>query len=412
MENDGIRLLVGIADVDGLVRKNTATDSHAYDNATSVYTGVKTFPMLPEELSTDMSSLVANEDRPAVITEMIISADGTVTKKDVYLAVVHNYAKLAYESIGAWLDQNAQMPEELARVPNMDKQIQLQLEAAKRLRDLRIEHGALELETLQSSPVVNAAGELTNLTTIQHNSARLIIENFMIAANVAMAGFLEAHGITSLRRVVQEPAQWPRIMEVAAELGEHLPDKPDSHALADFLGKRRKADPDRFPDLSLSIVKLLGPGEYTVERPGEEGPGHFGLAVNDYTHSTAPNRRFADLVTQRLVKSALANEVPPYDEEQLKVIAAHCTERDEAARKVERKMRKVMAAVVLGKRLGDRFNAIVTGVTPKGTFARTTVPVADGLITKGKEGLRVGEKIQVRLESTDPRKGYIDFARV
>lgn len=410
--NDDIRLLVGIADVDALVHKNSATDSHAFDNGTSVYTGVKTFPMLPEELSTDMTSLVGDTDRPAVVTEMTIGADGTVKSSDVYLALVHNYAKLAYESTGDWLDQKGSIPAELSRVPNMNKQIETQLDAAKRLRDLRRQHGALELETLQSSPVLNKEGELTSLTTIQHNSARMIIENFMIAANVAMAGFLEGMGITSLRRVVREPEQWPRIIEVAAELGEQLPAQPDSRALADFLARRRKADPDRFPDLSLSIVKLLGPGEYTVERPGAQGGGHFGLAVNDYTHSTAPNRRYADLITQRLVKAALADETTPYDEEQLKIVATHCTERDEAARKVERKMRKVVAAVVLSKRIGDRFNAIVTGVTPKGTFARTTVPVADGLVTRGKEGLRVGEKIEVRLESTDPNRGYIDFARL
>jgi exoribonuclease R len=277
---------------------------------------------------------------------------------------------------------------------------------------LRKQHGALELETIQATPVLNDAGQLTDLAVTRHNSARDLIENFMIAANVAMAQFLEAKGVRSLRRVVRTPEQWPRIVEVAHALGEQLPEAADPRALAEFLARRKVADPVHFPDLSLSIVKLLGPGEYTVQEPSSVGDGHFGLAVHDYTHSTAPNRRYADLVTQRLVKAALANAAAPYTEEDLNKTATHCTEREDAARKVERKMRKVAAAVLLESRIGEEFDAIVTGVTPKGTFARLIKPAVDGRVMRGESGLRVGEKVRVKLLATDPRRGFIDFARL
>jgi len=297
---DGIlRVLIGIADVDARVEQGSAIDTHAATNTTSVYTGVMTFPMLPEELSTDLTSLVGGADRTSIVTEMLVSANGTVKQAQIYQARLHNYAKLAYETVGAWLDGKAEMPAEVAQMPNMEAQIRLQLEAAQHLRELRREHGALELETLQATPVVNHTGQVTDLASVERNSARDIIENFMIAANVAMAEFLEAHGVTSLRRVVRTPKYWPRIVEIAHGFEEELPAEPNSRALADFMARRKTADPLHFPDLSLSIVKLLGPGEYTVQTARAESEGHFGLAVQDYTHSTAPNRRFADLVTQR-----------------------------------------------------------------------------------------------------------------
>jgi exoribonuclease-2 len=288
----------------------------------------------------------------------------------------------------------------------------LQSETAKRLGEFRKEHGALELGTIQATPVVNDHGKVVELAVIEPNSARDLIANFMIAANVAMAQFLENKGGPSVRRVVRTPKYWSRIVEIAAELGEKLPANPDSRALADFLARRKVADPIHFPDLSLAVVKSLGPGEYTVQLPGEEGEGHFGLAVQDYTHSTAPNRRYADLVTQRLVKAALANKPTPYTLAELRQIAAHCTERDSAARKVERKMRKVAAALLLRDKIGEEFKAIVTGVTEKGTFARVISPPVDGRVMRGERGLRVGEKVRVRLLSTDPERGFIDFARV
>jgi exoribonuclease-2 len=406
------RLLVGIADVDALVPKGSAIDKHAATNSTSVYTGVKTFPMLPEELSTDLTSLEADEERRAVVTEMILTPDGSVKQTNFYQAIIKNHAKLSYEAIGAWLDGKAGVPENVKSVPGMEAQIKLQSEIADRLGDFRREHGALDLDTIQASPVVDERGKVVDLAVVEPNSARDLIANFMIAANVAMAEFLEAKRGPSLRRVVRTPKYWSRIVEIAAELGEELPATPDSRALADFLARRKVADPIHFPDLSLAVVKSLGPGEYAVQLPGEKGEGHFGLAVQDYTHSTAPNRRFADLVTQRLVKAALANKPTPYSVADLTSIADRCTERDGAARKVERKMRKVAAAVLLRDRIGEEFKAIVTGVTPKGTFARIIRPAVDGRVMRGEHGLRVGEKVQVKLVSVEPERGFIDFARM
>jgi exoribonuclease-2 len=403
---------VGIADVAAFVLKGSAIDRHAAENATSVYAGVRTFPMLPEELSTDLTSLVAGEERLAIVIEMLVAPDGTVKRPVVYRALIKNHAKLAYETIGNWLEGKTSVPPSVKAVKGLEAQLRLQSETANRLGEFRREHGALELETIQATPVVNEHGKVLELAAIEPNSARDLIANFMIAANVAMAQFLELKGGPSLRRVVRTPKFWSRIVEIADELGETLPATPDSRALADFLARRKVADPIHFPDLSLAVVKSLGPGEYTVQLPGEEGEGHFGLAVQDYTHSTAPNRRFADLVTQRLVKAALEGKGGPYTIDELKQTAEHCTERDSAARKVERKMRKVAAAVLLRDKIGEEFKAIVTGVTPKGTFARVIAPPVDGRVMRGGRGLRVGDKVRVRLLSADPERGFIDFARV
>ncbi len=404
--------MVGIADVDAFVPKGSAIDKHAAENCTSVYAGVKTFPMLPEELSTDLTSLNASQDRLAVVTELVVSPDGSVKGQDVYRALLKSRAKLSYEEVGSWLDGKSPTPATVKTVPGLEAQILLQFESAKDLGEMRRQHGALELGTIQSTPVVNELGKVTELAVVEENGARDLIANFMIAANVAMAEFLEAKGGPSLRRVVRTPKYWSRIVEIAADLGEQLPATPDSRALADFLARRKVADPIHFPDLSLAVVKSLGPGEYTVDLPGTSSEGHFGLAVQDYTHSTAPNRRYADLITQRLVKTALAKAPSPYTAEELKAIAERCTEREDAARKVERKMRKVAAAILLKDRIGEKFDAIVTGVTPKGTFARVLAPPVDGRVTRGERGMRVGEKVRVRLLSVDPERGFIDFARV
>jgi VacB/RNase II family 3'-5' exoribonuclease len=406
-----VRVMVGIADVDAIVRKGSAIDAHAAENCTSVYTGIETFPMLPVKLSTDLTSLKGGTDRVSVVTEMIVGRDGIVKTSDIYRARLHNYAKLSYEAVGVWLDGGGAVPTEVASVPGMEAQIRLQFEVALRLRELRKQHGALEFGTIQVSPVVTD-GQVTGLTTVERNGARDLIENFMIAANVAMAEFLETKGTMSLRRVVRTPEQWPRIVEIAHALDESLPAAPDARSLAEFLERRKVADMVHYPDLSLSIVKLLGPGEYIVQTRGEEAEGHFGLAVQDYTHSTAPNRRYADLVTQRLVKAVLEGAPTPYTEEELQVIAKRCTEREDAARKVERQMRKVAAAVLLKDRVDDEFDAIVTGVTPKGTFARLTAPPVDGRVIQGFEGLRVGDKVRVRLLSADPKRGFIDFGTI
>jgi VacB/RNase II family 3'-5' exoribonuclease len=416
LPNGDIRILVGIADVDALVQKGSAIDAHAAENTTSLYTGFRTFPMLPEELSTDKTSLKGGADRASIVTELSVAADGTVKSSDIYSALLHNYAKLAYEAVAAWIDDQGPIPTEVASVPGMEAQIHLQLTAAQRLRDFRKEHGALELDTIQANPVVNSEGRVTDLSVVERNSARELIENFMISANVAMAEFLKAKGVASLRRVVRTPEHWPRIVEVADEVGDKLPAQPDAHALADFLARQKVKDPDHFPDLSLAIVKLMGPGEYTVLKAGDPATsaetGHFGLAVHDYTHSTAPNRRYADLVTQRLVKAAIAKAPSPYTDSELTAIATHCTEREDAARKLERKMRKVGAALLLRDRVGEQFEAIVTGVTPKGTFARLCKPPVDGRVMRGEHGLRVGQKVRVKLLATDPARGFIDFGRV
>ena len=405
------RLLIGIADVDALVPKGSAIDVQAAANCTSVYTGVRTYPMLPEELSTDLTSLNAGEDRLAVVTEMVLGSDGVMKSINIYRALLKNQAKLAYEAVGNWLDGKAGIPASVSAVPGLEAQLRWQFESARDLEEVRKQHGALELGTIQASPVVDETGKVVELAVTEPNGARDLIANFMIAANVAMAQFLEAKGGPTLQRVVRTPKYWSRIVEIAEELGEKLPATPDSRALAEFLATQKKADPLHFPDLSLAVVKSLGPGEYALQLPGEEGEGHFGLAVQDYTHSTAPNRRFADLVTQRLVKAELESKPVPYAIDELKQIADHCTERDSAARKVERKMRKVAAAVLLRDRVGEEFRAIVTGVTPKGTFARVISPAVDGRVMRGERGLRVGEKVNVRLLAVDPERGFIDFAR-
>ncbi|HWN12166.1 MAG TPA: RNB domain-containing ribonuclease [Pyrinomonadaceae bacterium] len=405
------RLLVAIADVDAFVPQGSPIDRHAAENSVSVYTGVKTFPMLPEELSNDLTSLIPEHDRLAVVTQMLVAPDGNVKSIEIYRAVVRSKAKLSYESVGQWLDEKGEMPPKVAAVPGLDAQIRLQFEIANRLAELRVQQGALELGTIQANPVVNDQGKVTKLSVVEPNGARELIASFMIAANVSMATFLEDAGRSSLRRIVRTPKYWSRIVEIAEDLGEKLPADPDSRALAEFLQRQKTADPDHFADLSLAVVKSLGPGEYAVETRGSEGEGHFGLAVQDYTHSTAPNRRYPDLIMQRLVKAALEKKPAPYKNEELEKIAEHCNQRGDAARKVERKMRKVAAAVLLQDKIGQHFNAIVTGATEKGTFARLISPPVDGRVMRGERGLRVGDKTRVRLVSTDPERGYIDFAR-
>ena len=404
-----IKILIGIADVDALVPKDSAIDEFARRNTVTVYTESVIFPMLPAELSTDLTSLGENEDRLAIVVEMIVGADGETGASSVYRALVHNYAKLSYEETGAWLDENAAPPAIFSSVEGLKEQILLQRDAAARLQKFRHENGALEFETVESEAVLKN-GEITSLKSLLPNTAQSIIENFMIAANVEMAKFLESKNVASLRRVVKTPARWEGIRAIARRFGENLPEMPDSLALSNFLEKRKAADALHFPDLSLAVIKLLGAGEYVVQLPGEDAGGHFGLAVRDYAHSTAPNRRYPDLIVQRLVKAALENNPPPYSAEQLNLIAAHCNERESAARKVERQMRKVVAASVMQKHIGETFAAIVTGITPSGTFARILRPPVDGLIVRGEENLKVGEQISVRLIGANVEKGFIDFA--
>jgi VacB/RNase II family 3'-5' exoribonuclease len=405
-----VKVLVAIADVDAAVPAASPVDRHAARNTTSVYTPAVIFPMLPEKLSTDLTSLVADEDRLAVVIEIVVAADGAVKASDLYGASVRNRAKLAYNGVGAWLEGRGPLPEAAAAVAGMDAQVALQDKVAQALGALRHEHGALDFETIELRPTFDG-DQVTGLEHDAPNRARSLIENLMIAANGATARFLASRGFPSIRRVVKAPERWERIVALARQTGDELPAAPDSKALEAFLTKRRAADPDRFPDLSLSVIKMLGPGEYCVEAPGGEAPGHFGLAVKDYTHSTAPNRRFPDLLTQRLVKAALAGHPPPYSLVELGRLATHCTHQEDAANKVERQVRKSAAALVVSSRIGQRFDAIVTGASAKGTFVRTTEPPIEGMLVRGQQGLDVGDRVSVTLVRADVEKGFIDFAR-
>jgi ribonuclease R len=405
-----VRILVAIADVDALVAAGSAIDQHARQNTTSVYTPAEIFPMLPERLSTDLTSLAYGEDRPALVVDFIVDASGSTGDGAVYRALVVNRAKLAYNSVGAWLEGEGPMPAAMAAVPGMAEQIRAQDEVAQRLRKSRHERGALDFQTIETRPVFEG-DSLQDLSEEHDNRAHQLIEDFMIAANGATAKFLQAQGFPSIRRVVRSPERWDRLVALAGQFGARLPPAPDSLALAKFLAVRRAADPVRFPDLSLSIIKLLGAGEYVVEGPKEVGDGHFGLAVKDYTHSTAPNRRFPDLVTQRLLKAALVRGPVPYGAADLEQIAAHCTDMEDEAHKVERLVRKAAAALLLESQVGQVFDGIVTGAGPKGTWVRIFHPPVEGRVERGFEGLDVGDRLRVRLIHTDAARGFIDFAR-
>jgi exoribonuclease-2 len=405
-----VKIFVAIAEVDALVAKSSAIDGHARQNTTSVYTAAQIFPMLPERLSTDLTSLSENEDRRAIVVEMSISSDGSLTGSDLYRAAVHNRAKLAYNGVGAWLEGKGALPAAAARVPGMDTQLKTQDRVAQQLRQRRHEQGALELETIEPRAVFDG-DTVVDLKVDVINRARELIEDFMIAANGVTARFLQSKGLASLRRVVRSPERWQGIVAVAKEKGETLPVEPDSGALEAFLAKQRRVDPLRFPDLSLVIVKLMGAGEYVVERPGQAAVGHFGLAVRDYTHSTAPNRRFPDLITQRLLKAALGAKPSPYADGELEELAVHCTEKEDDADKVERQVRKSAAALLLESRIGQRFDAVVTGASEKGTWVRIFAPPVEGKLVAGFQGLAVGQKLRVKLIGTDFERGFIDFVR-
>src|SRR5215210_6189812 len=406
-----IRVRIGVADVDTLVRLGSAADVHAATNTTSVYTGVAVFPMLPERLSTDLTSLNEGEDRLAVVIEFDVGPDGQLSKPSVYNALVHNKAKLTYDAIGLWLEGKAPPPPAIAASTELRDQLLMQDQAAQGLRRARSIAGALDFESVEARPVV-AKGKVVDLAVDRRNRARDMIEDFMVAANRSVAVYLIERGSASLRRVVREPKRWDRIVALAGEVGEVLADKPNSVALSAFLARRRAADPEHFADLSLSVVKLLGPGTYVLERRmgDRRNAGHFGLAVADYVHSTAPNRRFADLVTQRMLRAAGSGTPSPYSDAELTDIATRCTERGEAARKVERTMRKVAGASMLSERVGESFAAIVTASSAKGVYARVLSPPVEGRIVKGGRGLDVGDTVRIKLIQADPVRGFIDFA--
>ncbi|MBA3869281.1 MAG: RNB domain-containing ribonuclease [Anaerolineae bacterium] len=411
MPEGKVKIRVAVADVDSLVKKGSAIDDHASHNTTSVYTAAQIFPMLPEKLSTDLTSLNFNQDRQAIIIEMVINSDGSIQESNVYQAVVRNHAKLAYTSVAAWLDGNSAMPEAIATVNGLAENLQMQDKIAQGMKNFRHTKGALTLETIQAKPIFDG-DQVSTLEIEEKNRAKELIEEFMVAANSVTALYLSSKNFPSIRRVVRTPKRWERIVEIAAEHGVKLPANPDSKALEDFLTKQKTADTIRFPDLSLAVIKLLGAGEYVAEFPHATATGHFGLAVKDYSHSTAPNRRYADLITQRLLKAAMNRKPVPYSKDELEHLAAHCTQQEDAANKVERQVAKSAAALLLQSRIGEQFESIVTGASSKGTWVRLLDVPVEGKLVHGFEGLDVGDSIRVQLLATDVEHGFIDFSKV
>jgi VacB/RNase II family 3'-5' exoribonuclease len=410
LSDNAVRIRVAVADVDILVKKNTAIDEHARQNTTSIYTAGKTFPMLPEKLSTDLTSLNFQEDRSAIVIDMVIDSAGEIQNPDIYLATVHNHAGLTYRSVGAWLEGTGPIPDAITTVPALADNLRMQDRVAQKLKARRYEHGALNLQTLEARPVF-AGSVIKDLQAEVKNRATELIEDFMIAANDVTARFLHDKHVPSLRRVVRVPKRWDKIVEIAAQNNYQLPAEPDSKELALFLAAQKTANPVAFPDLSLSVIKLLGSGEYVVEMPNESAPGHFGLSVQDYTHSTAPNRRFPDLITQRILKATLGVSPMPYNQDELEELAAHCTLKEDDANKVERLVAKSAAAMLLSSRIGDQFDAICTGAAEKGTWVRIFKPPVEGRLLSGFQGVDVGTRLKVRLIHTDVEKGFIDFKK-
>jgi exoribonuclease-2 len=411
LSDGATKVLVAVADVDALVKKDSAIDNHARTNTTSVYTAAEIFPMLPEKLSTDLTSLGEGQERLAIVIDMNVAADGKVIAGDIFRARVLNHAKLAYNSVASWLEGDGPAPPKVAAVNGLDEQLRLQDNAARAMRSERQTHGALRLETIEARPVFEN-DKLIDMRPDPRNRAKDLIEDFMIAANGVTARYLEKKRYPSLRRILRTPKRWDRIVQLAAGLGARLPQEPNAAALDAFLEARRGSDPEHFPDLSLSVVKMLGSGEYALELPGAKSEGHFGLAVRDYTHSTAPNRRFPDLIAQRLLKAALTERAAPYSNEELAALAGHCTLQEDNADKVERQVRKSAAALLLVSRIGERFDGIVTGASEKGTWVRVSGPSAEGKVVRGFEGLDIGDHVRVELVRTDVERGFIDFATV
>ena len=412
LPGDSAKVLVAVADVDALVKDSSAINAHAEQNTTSVYTAARIYPMLPEKLSTDLTSLNLNEDRLAILVEMTIAPDGNIQGSAVYHALVRNKAKLAYNSVAAWLDGTGPIPDAIPAVQGLAENLKLQDSVAQRLHNLRHVQGALSLQTIEAKAVFDG-DTLSALERDEPNRAKTIIEEFMVAANGVTARFLDSKKFPSIRRVVRVPKRWDRIVELAASHGFTLPVDPDSKALEEFLVKQKASDPVQFPDLSLAVVKLLGSGEYVADFPDDAPvPGHFGLAVKDYNHSTAPNRRYPDLITQRLLKAALAGTGVPYGKDRLNVLAQHCTLAEDAAAKVERRIQKSAAALLLESRIGEKFDGIVTGAADKGTWVRLIDMPVEGKLVQGFQGIDVGDRVRVQLLETDVERGFIDFALV
>jgi len=411
LANGAVQILVAIADVDASVARASALDAHAGANSTSVYTAAQIFPMFPERLSTDLTCLAEGQERLSIVIDMTVADDGSLAASDIYRSVVVNRAKLAYGSVARWLDGSGPAPPGIAAVPGMDRQLRIQDEVAQRLKRVRQAQGSLTLTTLEAQAVYEGSA-LIDLKPDENNRGKELIEFLMIAANGVVARFLESRGRASLRRALPAPERWDRIVALARGCGATLPAAPDARALNTFLLERRQAAPAQFADLSLAIVKLLGAGEYLLKRPGQPCTGHFGLALEDYAHATAPNRRFPDVITQRLLKAGLVGATAPYGDEELATLGEHCTQQERNAAKVERQVRKSAAALLLQTHLGEQFDALVTGASDKGTWVRISRPLAEGRVIKGFEGLDVGDNVRVQLTHTDVQRGFIDFVRL
>jgi len=410
-DGGSVRILVAVADVAATLARDSAIDAHARVNTTSVYTAAGIFPMLPERLATDLTSLAENAERLSLVVDMDVAGDGTLRSSDIYRALVVNRAKLAYDGVAAWLDGKGPAPPGLAAVAGMAQQLRVQDGAAQALKRVRCNAGALGLTTLEGQAVY-AGATLLDLRPEEDNRAKELIEYFMIAANSVVAAYLERRGFPSLLRALPAPRRWDRIVQLAQACGERLPAAPDGRALSEFLVRRRQAAPAQFADLSLAVVKLIGAGEYVLKQPGQPTEGHFGLALHDYAHATAPNRRFPDLITQRLLKAALGGGPAPYAADELRTLAAHCTAQEGNAARVERHVRKSAAALLLQARIGEQFDAVVTGASDKGTWVRISHPLAEGRVVQGFARLDVGDRVRVQLSHTDVERGFIDFARV
>lgn len=397
---EGNRIFIAIADVDALVKKGSAIDLYAQNNTTSVYTPKINFPMLPSQLSFDYTSLNEHSERCATVTEIELDHEGKFIKWDVYYAWVKNHTKLAYNATAKELEEGT-----------ASEQLLLQDKLAQRIKDYRFKQGSLDFETIKLKPKIEGE-EVADLQREKGNRATELIENFMIASNVTMTRFLKAHNLPSIRRVVRTPKRWEKIRDVAFELGFELPLEPDVKALQNFLTEQKEKNPLNFNNLSLSLIKLIGRGEYVATFPGQTSPGHFDLAILDYSHTTAPNRRYPDLITQRILKSLIFKKPAPYSDDELAALAERCTQKEDDANKVERRMVKSAAALYLSNKIGQQWPAVVTGVNEHGTWVRLNNPPIEGKLSRGARGLDVGDKLTVVLIHVDVERGYIDFARV
>lgn len=398
---EGNHIYVAIADVDAYVKHGSAIDNYAKNNTTSIYTPTKMFPMLPLRLSNDLTSLNENVDRAAIVIELEVDERGQSSLVDLGLALVRNHKQLTYHRVSEWLNGILPWPSE-----ELKQQLILQDALAQKMLAYRTEQGALRFATTELRAILEN-GIAVGIKEREETRANRLIENFMIAANVGMTRYFINHNLFVLRRIVRVPKRWDRIVRLARELGTKLPSSPNVQALQEFLLREREKHPEQFHDLSLTIIKLIGRGEYVAS----EKIGHFDLALRDYAHTTAPNRRYPDLIMQRILKGHLEGRSKVISKAELAAIARRCTEKEGDVMKIERRMIKCAAAMVLLKQIGKRFAAIVTGASPKGTWVRLVDPPIEGKLTRNCKGVDVGDRLTVELLRVDVRQGHIDFGK-